>query len=679
MSATSNTASYDQLLQAYSEGQPPENIEKERETYLKTVQQKSGEHNKRAYLKSKILEGWLNIPSEVIGFEENRNDMWVNGIIVETKAELSSQTRADAKEKCIRYRENRRKNEQVVEQCIITDGIQFEIYTYHNTGSSVELRQSNGFNILHKSPNDSFKAIYDAFFPKNVKLPLEENVVFTRFYTKFQPYISQIENEVDTQSVEYQAWKTYLASVFGESADDSDLVPQFARQTYLYVLSIVVSARAIGIDDDEFESLTRHDTFLQEGVYGMVDDSSFFSWLPAEMGNSLLEAIDRELLNFDMSNQQGDFFRLLYESAISPEDRHALGEFYTPPWLADVLVDIVSEDRELEQETVLDPGCGSGTFLKNIVDRKLSAGQSVNEVTSNVIGFDINPIAVCIAKANYLLTIREALQGENTIVKIPVFLADTLMPDVIHSEQKNKLTHSDDESIKGVTVRFSDVKDYTQDQVFWYHSEASLSTIDDQIAHLMEIAIGESSLTEKIDVVENDRILLEENEDLLEEWTALNEKGDNHIWSYILHNIYTPNYYRGQIDIVIGNPPWLTYKDIGLQERQDLLDDLHEEYDMGGGWHVKTQQDLGAFFMTRCQEFFSSRNDAYIAFVYTRTLFNGSQYDVLRRGSWDGPTLSTVIDIDDDVNPFRVSSCMVVLEGTTNGELEGYRLRGEGQ
>ena len=62
--------------------------------------------------------------------------------------------------------------------------------------------------------------------------------------------------------------------------------------------------------------------------------------------------------------------KVLYESVISANERHRLGEYYTPDWLAEEIVSQVVTDPLAQR--VLDPGCGSGTFLFHAVRRYLA-------------------------------------------------------------------------------------------------------------------------------------------------------------------------------------------------------------------------------------------------------------------------------------------------------------------
>jgi hypothetical protein len=152
----------------------------------------------------------------------------------------------------------------------------------------------------------------------------------------------------------------------------------------------------------------------------------------------------------------------------------------------------------------------------------------------------------------------------------------------------------------------------------------------------------------------------------------LANEGKNHIWYYILRNIYTPYYFRNKIDVVIGNPPWLVYKDVKNPQRQKFLDSLYEYYKMGSGARNKSNQDMAAFFIIRCKEYLKLQEGSKIAFVLTRSIFNGDQYDSLRRKKWnlDLPKENLSLwfkDIwDIKANPFRKPSCIVIFEAERN-------------
>jgi len=57
-----------------------------------------------------------------------------------------------------------------------------------------------------------------------------------------------------------------------------------------------------------------------------------------------------------------DLFKRLYQNLVPKRVRHDLGEYFTPDWLAELVLKEVGYDGNLERR-VLDTACGSGTFL----------------------------------------------------------------------------------------------------------------------------------------------------------------------------------------------------------------------------------------------------------------------------------------------------------------------------
>jgi SAM-dependent methyltransferase len=87
-------------------------------------------------------------------------------------------------------------------------------------------------------------------------------------------------------------------------------------------------------------------------------------------------------------------------------------------------------------QRVLDPACGSGTFLFHAVRRYLAAtdqagmplAEALAGLTDHVLGIDLHPVAVALARATYLLAIgRERLvDSSRGPISVPVYLGDSV-------------------------------------------------------------------------------------------------------------------------------------------------------------------------------------------------------------------------------------------------------------
>jgi hypothetical protein len=117
--------------------------------------------------------------------------------------------------------------------------------------------------------------------------------------------------------------------------------------------------------------------------------------------DSLTESIySRSLLLDWESGDREDVFRELYEFLIEPETRRKIGEYYTPLWMVEY---VLSRIENIRDKMVLDPFCGSGTFLVSAFYKKVESGEKPEKAIKNVVGFDINPFAVSVARAELMM------------------------------------------------------------------------------------------------------------------------------------------------------------------------------------------------------------------------------------------------------------------------------------
>ena len=133
----------------------------------------------------------------------------------------------------------------------------------------------------------------------------------------------------------------------------------------------------------------------------------------------------------------GDLLGGLYQQIIPRRVRHLLGEYYTPGWLAAEMLDEVGFSGQPGRR-LLDPACGSGTFLILAIQRlrrracrgsggsRPDAAAVGRAIASAVAGLDLNPLAVITARAGYLLALGSA--GRDAAgLEIPIWLGDSIL------------------------------------------------------------------------------------------------------------------------------------------------------------------------------------------------------------------------------------------------------------
>ena len=246
-----------------------------------------------------------------------------------------------------------------------------------------------------------------------------------------------------TIRVKRQLWENLLTAALGEIARSSaQLDDLFVRHTYLSaVIGMVVQASFGGdikrlAENDPADLLLGRDFRSKTGLQGVVE-SDFFAW-PTEVGGlPLLRTLARRIARFDWQKAPNDVAAILYETVIPPDERRQLGEYYTPDWLARAIVREVVTDP-LDQY-VLDPACGSGTFVAEAVTHFIEAAKAtplgpkdvLEWLRFSVAGIDVHPVAVHLARAAWVLAAQPAIraaveEGFAADVTVPVYLGDSL-------------------------------------------------------------------------------------------------------------------------------------------------------------------------------------------------------------------------------------------------------------
>jgi type I restriction enzyme M protein len=119
---------------------------------------------------------------------------------------------------------------------------------------------------------------------------------------------------------------------------------------------------------------------------------------PAEASAELRDLVG--VLNTrDFAHLPQDVVGAVFEHLIPPEDRHALGQFFTPENLVDFIIAFCVRNPD---DAVMDPTCGTGTFLIRSYDRKsTSLGlKDHSQQLSLLWGIDIAPFPAELATIN---------------------------------------------------------------------------------------------------------------------------------------------------------------------------------------------------------------------------------------------------------------------------------------
>lgn len=144
----------------------------------------------------------------------------------------------------------------------------------------------------------------------------------------------------------------------------------------------------------------------------------------------------------------------IYEGALTKEEKKALGQYYTPPALANHLLDQVGyvAGTGISGRTLLDVAAGFGVFLAQAAKRlvcelrqqRSDLKRVFEAVELHLLGYDVNPFAIVASKFHVLATLLDALnldtQGVRealTLFRLPgVCIADTLVQPLLSDAGK---------------------------------------------------------------------------------------------------------------------------------------------------------------------------------------------------------------------------------------------------
>ena len=352
----------------------------------------------------------------------------------------------------------------------------------------------------------------------------------------------------------------------------------------------VTLAQAVGLDTagllNYLRTMEEGGIFRHLGIRNFLE-GDFFVWYLEEWTPELdeaLRAIVRQLANYSFvtldTDPDGtrDLLKKLYQNLMPQELRHDLGEYYTPDWLATQLLNQLHggpPDRvpRSSDERLLDPACGSGTFLvlhirdirlhardELLPRKKITRRQLLDRILTNVVGYDLNPLAVISARTNYLLALGDLLDEISGEIEIPIYLADSVLTPSVgeHLDKAGKILFMT--SVGEFALPRSLVKaDYI-----------------DEVANLLEEHVKNDSSPSTFTSALCRRLPLDPKTDqrdvaivqeLYGQLRDLEHQGIDGIWARIIKNAFAP-LFQPQFDRVAGNPPWINWEHLPDEYRQ---------------------------------------------------------------------------------------------------------------
>ena len=533
--------------------------------------------------------------------------------------------------------------------------------------TDVQLEETETFEVDEDQPDEVFYFFDRYLFQTRPQKPTldrikqdfgEHSPTFVSCMDHLSRYFEKVRDG-DHVAVAFEQWQRFLSIAYGSFEARTDA---FLVHTYLSIFAKLLAYEVLTgddfIDQEELEGILKGDIFKKYNVENFIDQD-FYDWVGREEHFPHLQPVFRRLTSqigqYDFTDVEEDILKGVYQELIDIDTRHQLGEYYTPDWLCERVVqelDIKGDSR------VLDPACGSGSFLRAVIERFKNDYPefSPKQILDRVVGIDIHPLSVQIAKTTVLLALSDEVRSLKRPVSLKVHLSNTLLApegtvDMFGEEFRMM--------IDGEPYRIT-VKVFEDPTTF----DAAIRTCD-KLAELS--AGGEDYGREMIaSSLENQEEIGELSDSLVKSFHSIylgikraKEAGRDSIWRFIVQNLYKPYFLKSNFDYVVGNPPWLTYGDVDYGSYQDELDELAEEYNVKPDQKKNyTHLEIASIFLSHSSWYFLD-SGGEIAFVMPRSIFSGDQHDKARKGVAKGYQITELWDLG-GVNPlFNIPSSVV--------------------
>ncbi len=420
-------------------------------------------------------------------------------------------------------------------------------------------------------------------------------------------------------------WDGLLREAYGEDVGEDAL---FLQHTYLTIVVKAIAARVLDLPVDDPAALLSGRALEDEGIRGAVE-ADFFDWpLRRPAGADLVRQVAQQAARFRLRDVETDVLKILYESLVDPDQRHDLGEYYTPDWLAGRVV-AAAVDAPLTQR-VLDPACGSGTFLFHVVRRLIAAGRAAGWPGPRILeacaeqgrGLDVHPVAVTLARVTWLLALGNLVTERPANFTVPVFLGDAMQWNLRrYVGGADVLVEVPGDPPLQIPAGFA------EDQAVF---EQGLNELNRGLTDgLTPEAVGRAlRRIEGASPADADALVT-----TFARLQGLYKDRRNGIWTFVFRNLVRPVWLsrpEQRADVLVGNPPWIVYRHLspGMKDR---MREALRQYDLWVGGNLATQQDMCGLFWARGAERYLAMGGR-LAFVLPYAVLNVPVFAALRTG-----------------------------------------------
>lgn len=622
---------------------------------------------------------------------KGRLDAVVNNLVIEYKHSSKLKTDDDINKATAQvedYLKALYKNDGRKYNAILTDGQRISYFSYVDE----EVEHSVLRNITTNDLDSVVKAILNSdtksFVPQNIlkdfsiylnadtvsKLlakelfdlilnsPTEKTLML---FTEWENLMHLSANDDMGQSNDIEKRRKDLSLLFSFSIDDAETEYKalYALQTTYAIIVKLIACKVIDKLNYNKKSSSYFDlsqissSELQKFLSDMEDgysyksnnidnllEGDFFSWyadknqwndrLFVHIKDSIQLIDAYSAFSFHIRYNPIDIFKDLYMSIIPKSIRHSMGEYFTPKWLSEYVVENGLKGVKNKKWKGIDPCCGSGIFIISMIKKIVGERDLTNisdeeknnlkkEIVSRVYGVDINPLSVLSARVGYFMALLPF--GKVSDIEIPVYLGDSaIVPKKIQIDDIDcysyKIVNNKLPFEVVLPVRFVKSADFEKNM------NELQSIVKTDNAKMLYLSIF-NHLTEEERKSES---LLNEIKKMASNLVTLHKNHWDGVWIRIITNFMMIARFS-EFDLIVGNPPWVKWEHLPASYALRIKEfcDVRHIFCNDGGQYGGTQLNICALIANVSATNWLSKNGV-LAFLMPDSLMSQNSYEEFR-------------------------------------------------
>lgn len=454
----------------------------------------------------------------------------------------------------------------------------------------------------------------------------------------------------------------------------------YSQHIYLVLLGRIIVAHSLQIDGNSVVD----NNLIKEIINGeLVEmalnvtnfvESDYYSWILQSEYIDEFVNIAKEIyfyvkeFNFEQVDK-ANLFHLIFEEIIPSEARRENGQTSTPESLVKNIFKRIRPNLKSDSK-IIEPAVGPGTILgeairelRNILDAEnIVKSEQIRIIQQNILGIDVDPIAIILAKATWLLTTAELLAEADDMITIPIYHTDSLI-EKSYADDIVTLELDEENQIISLPRTLAINPGILSKMYKQFDLMASMAIVNGNLEIIIERFQIESILAgEIIELDEIEKMMLEEASNVLIKYFYQKRlKINDSIWQYMLLNKTVPKGLNQEFDFIISNPPWLTISSLPDVRYKNKIIGLAKEYKINPTGSSAHHSEMATVFMLRSIDIYlKSEGDA--VFILPGTIMDGDNHYKFRQSAFH-PIVNVRFEefweIPNNLSTFKVKSCVL--------------------